>query len=72
MPNHKIEMDVRWKFSLTGRQARLVLAALGGRLRPDQFEEARALGDELTLLRAKHAGQLADEMDIHAGKVELT
>jgi hypothetical protein len=69
-PNHKIEMEVMWKFNLTGKQARLVLAALGGRLRPDQYEDARKLGDELTILRAQHAGQLADELDIHAGNVQ--
>lgn len=67
----KIRMDVRWEFSLTGAQARLVLAALGGRLREDQYDDAKRLGDELTLLRAKHAGQLADEMDLHADKVTM-
>jgi len=66
---HKIQMDVTWSFNLTGAETRLVLAALGGRLRPDQEEEARKLSDELTLLRAQWANQYADEMDKHASKV---
>jgi hypothetical protein len=68
---HKVEMDVDWVFRLKGHEARLILSALGGRLRPEQREEAKRLGDELTVLRANWAGQLAEEMDKHADKVEM-
>jgi hypothetical protein len=70
MAKHLIQMEVTWLFRLNGAQSRLVLAALGGRLRPDQIEEAKELGDELTLLRAQWADQFANEMDKHAEKVQ--
>lgn len=66
---HKIQMEVTWGFNLTGAETRLVLSALGGRLRPDQEEEAKRLSDELTILRSQWANQFADEMDKHASKV---
>lgn len=70
MAKHKVQMQVTWGFELTGAESRLVLAALGGRLRPDQEEAAKKLGDELTVLRAQWADQFANEMDKHAQKVE--
>lgn len=70
MAEHKIQMEVTWNFGLTGAETRLVLAALGGRLRPDQVDAARDLGDKLTVLRAQWANQFADEMNKHAAKVE--
>jgi hypothetical protein len=69
--NEKIQMIApRWQFNLSAADTRLVLAALGGRLRPDQEADAKRLGDELTIARANWANQFADEMDNHASKVE--
>lgn len=67
----KIQMQApRWQFNLSAEETRLVLAALGGRLRGDQVQEAKELGDEMTLARADWANQFADQMDMHADKVE--
>lgn len=65
-----LKMDAMWTFTLNAQQTRLVLAALGGRLRNDQREDARRLCDELTTLRANIANQYADEMELHASKVQ--
>jgi hypothetical protein len=70
MTNQTLKMSTMWTFTLNAQQTRLVLAALGGRLREDQREDARELGDYLTVLRATIADQYADEMDLHASKVQ--
>jgi hypothetical protein len=70
MTNQTLKMSTMWTFTLNAQQTRLVLAALGGRLREDQREDARELGNHLTLLRATIADQYADEMNLHASKVE--
>lgn len=69
-PRPAIDIEPRWNFSCNSMETRLILAALGGRLTSDQIPVARALGDQLTLLRAQAAGNLADNMDIHAEKVQ--
>jgi hypothetical protein len=70
MTNQTLKMSTMWTFTLNAQQTRLVLAALGGRLRDEQREDARELGDYLTVLRATIADQYADEMDLHASKVQ--
>ena len=47
----QVAMKTEWDMSLTTPEFRLVLKALGGRLRPDEIEEARRLGDLLTQMR---------------------
>ena len=50
-------------------ESALILAALGGRLRPEDVERAKTLGNKLTLARAACARAFADQMSQHAGKV---
>lgn len=64
-----IQGEITWVFRLKPADARLVLAALGGRLRGDQLDDAKRLGDQLAVQRASWADQLADELGTHANKV---
>jgi hypothetical protein len=67
----KIEMrSPEWTFTLSGRETAIVLAALGGRLRDDQADFAKDLGDRLTLMREEFADDFAAAMSKHASKVE--
>lgn len=50
MPNVTVKMD--WTMTLSTEELRLVLKALGGRLKPEEVGDAKALGDRLTALRA--------------------
>ena len=64
-----VQLQVHWTFVADPDEAALILAALGGRLRPEDVERAKALGDKLTLTRARTARDFADQMATHAGKV---
>lgn len=66
----KIVPSVAWTFTLDARETALVLAALGGRLRPEHYDRAKALGDKLTLERARLADEWADQLAAHAEKVD--
>lgn len=68
----KTKLEALWWFGLTPDDARLMLAALGGRLREDQYEAAKELGDELTRMRAKDAARFADQMETHARNADRT
>jgi hypothetical protein len=41
-----------WTMVLETEELRLVLKALGGRLKPEEIEAARALGDRMSIQRA--------------------
>jgi hypothetical protein len=47
----QLKLDPTWILELSTPDLRLVLQALGGRLKPESVEEARLLGDRLTLDR---------------------
>jgi hypothetical protein len=58
-----IRLAPRWVFDLGVSDSLLVLKALGGRLDPrgrsgNEVEQAKALGDKLTALRAHHGRRL--------------
>jgi len=65
-----ITMTTGWNFSTGPDEAALILAALGGRLKPEDRAAAKHLGDTLTLLRARQARLLAQQMEQHAAKVQ--
>jgi hypothetical protein len=63
-----IQLDQNWRLMLTTPELRLVLKALGGRLQGSQeYEEARHLGDRLTVMRAT----LTKDMNRHADRLLL-
>ena len=47
----QLKLTPTWTLELSTPDLRLVLQALGGRLKPEYIEEARLLGDRLTLDR---------------------
>ena len=51
-----------WTLELSSSDLRLVLAALGGRLKPEHTEEARLLGDKLTRDRIKNMQQTINQL----------
>lgn len=53
----EIVMNITWSFRLSKRDTLIVLKALGGRLKPEEVEEAKALGDRLAVLRAAEGRQ---------------
>lgn len=65
-----VELQNNWVFKLGPGDSALVLKALGGRLRPEEVQAARELGDMLTEQRARQATHLMGEMKKHAGAIE--
>lgn len=51
-----------WVLELSTNDLRLVLSALGGRLKPERVEEAKLLGDKLTKDRVKNLQQHIDQL----------
>jgi hypothetical protein len=68
----EVELERRWVFRVDADSARLILAALGGRLRAERGEvlAAKQLGDLLTRQRSVQAKALADEMAKHVKAME--
>lgn len=66
----QITMKTRWVMELEPADARLLLRALGGRLKGPEIDEAKKLGDELTKQRYAQAAAHAMEMKKHADNVE--
>lgn len=64
-----MEMETTWVFKLHSHQALLVLKALGGRLKPEEVEEAKVLGDELTKRRSQLAMDLSKALEKNANKI---
>lgn len=54
-----IEMDVKWRPVLSTAELLLILKALGERLKPEEVEQAKTLGDALTVMRSARATTLA-------------
>ena len=54
----QVKMRNEWDISLTTAEFRLILQALGGRLKPEDAEEAKDLGDTLSKIRASRTDQL--------------
>lgn len=61
-----VEFSPNWIIDAPPEEMSLILKALGGRLREDEKQHARELGDRITHLRAKLARQFADQMETHA------
>jgi hypothetical protein len=66
----KTKLEAIWWFALDARETALMLASLGGRLRPEQESAARELGDKLTELRAKESDHFAEQMERHLRNME--
>ena len=58
----KLKLDPTWILELSTPDLRLVLQSLGGRLKPEHIEEARQLGDHLTLDRVKDTQHHIDRL----------
>lgn len=56
------KMDVRWIIEANPEEARLIIAALRGTLKPDQVEAAKCLADAITQDRASASRRLAQQM----------
>jgi hypothetical protein len=52
-PRADLALLQSWRFTVSKRDAMLILQSLGGRLAGDEQDEARALGDRLTALRVR-------------------
>ena len=66
----RIGFHPEWVFHANSEEARLILRALGGRLKGEkEVEEAKALGDNLTKQRAAQAAAYLREMEKHASHV---
>lgn len=63
------QMDLRWRLLLEPRDSALVLKALGGRLKPEEVADAKALGDKITKDRASAAAAFAREMQKHSNNI---
>lgn len=57
-PGAELYLVPVWVFRLGKRDSLLVLKALGGRLQANEADEAKALGDRLTVHRANAARDL--------------
>jgi hypothetical protein len=58
----QLKLDPTWILELSTTDLRLVLQALGGRLRPEHIEEAHQLGDRLTLDRINDTQRYIDRL----------
>jgi hypothetical protein len=74
-PRADLALLQSWRFTVSKRDAMLILQALGGRLAGDELDEARALGDRLTALRVRsieaaagNAAKLRENVERSAGR----
>lgn len=58
-----LSMRPDWTLVVTTPELRLILKALGGRLKPEDIETAEALGDHLTAMRAHITANTMHEVD---------
>lgn len=58
----QLRINPTWTLELNTQDLRLVLQALGGRLKPEEAEKARGLGDRLTLDRIKATQREIDQL----------
>ncbi len=61
----KTNLGVTWVLELDADEARIVIAALRGTLKPHQLEKALAMANDITQDRASHARNLSKSMDKH-------
>ena len=54
-----LDMEITWNLHLTTEEYRLVAKALGGRLKPEECEDAKKLADALHAQRIKCADSWA-------------
>lgn len=59
----RLTIQTEWKIDLTTAELRLILQALGGRLKPPDMEEANALGNRLSIARANATTQAMQQAD---------
>lgn len=52
-----------WQVTFTVVELRLVLKALGGRLKPEDVEDAKSLGDHVAKLRASFSKSHLESVD---------
>ena len=68
-----VDLILEHTLKLTTPELRLVLQALGGRLKPEDVDKAKQLGDQLTAMRAKrtlHALQEVDKLMKNIGETD--
>lgn len=68
----QLKLNPTWILELSTPDLRLVLQALGGRLKPESIEEARQLGDRLTQDRVaatqREIDVLRENLKAHSGE----
>lgn len=64
-----VRLRAVWSFDVDAADTRLILAALGGRLKDDDVQAAKDLGDRLTRQRAGEARHLAAELSAHEANI---
>lgn len=66
----KTEMQVTWVISATSAEMRLIIGALRGTLKAEDFERAMELADSITQDRGIATHQLAREMEKHVANMQ--
>jgi hypothetical protein len=66
----QLKLTPTWTLELNPNDLRLVLQALGGRLKPEDVEKARALGDSLTHDRVKGTQSEIDKLKANLDKAK--
>lgn len=58
-----------WIFELDSSESVLILKALGGRLKADETEKAKELGNKLTRQRSQAVETMLEQMKAHESKI---
>lgn len=56
-----LEMSKTYTIKLSNHELNLVTRALGGRLKPEEVEDAKKLGESISVSKAKQTEQMLDE-----------
>jgi hypothetical protein len=68
----EVGMKEIWSLNVDTAELRLILKALGGRLKPEDLDEAKSLGNDLSRMRAnvtKNKIQASDRLLHDVGEV---
>lgn len=61
----QVKLDKNWTITFTPDEMRLIVKALGVRLKPEDIERAKQLGAEIAVLRCSEAKGLYESMEKH-------
>lgn len=67
----EMTMLIRYRLELDSKQMSLVLRALGGRLKPEHVEAAKAFGDELSQSKLTQFDHYAREIEKLRSNMEV-